>query len=252
MTLFLIFLFLIFTFVDAMFLIPRFASRFFKKADEECVEFVKESYATHNISDFHYPAISHPSWWLAVSTCVASSALLLVTVTHTTTLPLIAVFFLALFLAQRMSWFDAAYQILPDTLVFIFGLCGLLFFFFTHPASATTKDYFTLAQSFFVIVVCLFVLTEGYAFLRKREGLGFGDVKLLVAFVPWLGYDTLAVALPVACVTAIFAWLVQRAFGVRLTSLPFGPFLFLGWAFSFFMSPDFPFNHISGPLLASF
>lgn len=69
--------------------------------------------------------------------------------------------------------------------------------------------------------------------LRGREGLGFGDVKLIAALGAWLGPAPLPVMISVAAAGAI-AVLLMRGFGrgriSREESIAFGPFLALsGW-----------------------
>jgi len=76
-----------------------------------------------------------------------------------------------------------------------------------------------------------------YRQLRKRDGLGLGDVKLAGVAGAWLGWQTMSIAVEIAAVSALIDYLVrQRALGRPLRSisyLPFGLFLapaiWLGW-----------------------
>lgn len=76
-----------------------------------------------------------------------------------------------------------------------------------------------------------------YRQLRKRDGLGLGDVKLAGVAGAWLGWQTMSIAVEIAAVSALIVYLGrQLASGrpLRSTSyLPFGLFLapaiWLGW-----------------------
>ena len=70
-----------------------------------------------------------------------------------------------------------------------------------------------------------------YFRLRKYQGLGLGDVKLLAASGVWIGIAGVPIQLLVASLTALAAAGLLRLAGLamtRQTSLPFGPFLALG------------------------
>jgi len=71
----------------------------------------------------------------------------------------------------------------------------------------------------------LWVLFWVFKCLSGREGMGYGDFKLLAALGAWLGWQALAMVLLVACVIAVlFAMLCQRSFAPG-GAYPFGPFL---------------------------
>ena len=73
----------------------------------------------------------------------------------------------------------------------------------------------------------LWALNTGYRMLRKHNGIGMGDAKLLAALGAWLGWSALPSILLMASVTGLVggvAWLQWR--GHRLQqAFPFGPFL---------------------------
>jgi leader peptidase (prepilin peptidase)/N-methyltransferase len=77
----------------------------------------------------------------------------------------------------------------------------------------------------------------GYRWWRGREGIGLGDVKLAAVAGVWLDWPTIPVAVEIAAVTALGAYLILHAgFGRpvrRTTRMPFGlffaPAIWLAW-----------------------
>jgi leader peptidase (prepilin peptidase)/N-methyltransferase len=63
--------------------------------------------------------------------------------------------------------------------------------------------------------------------LTRREGLGYGDLKLLAALGAWLGWQALPAVLLLASVSGVAMGLfwVWRGGHSRHTPIPFGPFL---------------------------
>lgn len=75
------------------------------------------------------------------------------------------------------------------------------------------------------------LLRRLYFVLRKIQGLGLGDVKLLAAATPWIGVTGIPMLLLIATLTALAAVGSRQLAGqdmTRRTSLPFGPFLAIG------------------------
>jgi leader peptidase (prepilin peptidase)/N-methyltransferase len=75
----------------------------------------------------------------------------------------------------------------------------------------------------------LYALAVAYRYLRKREGLGFGDVKLAAVAGAWTGPEGLGPSLLLACLAAFaFVAVTHRqdlASLQRSTLIPFGAFL---------------------------
>ena len=61
--------------------------------------------------------------------------------------------------------------------------------------------------------------------LRKKDALGFGDVKLLAVAGLFLGINGLSLAVVMACVVGIIWGLIKKQ-----RYVPFAPFLFIGAA----------------------
>lgn len=75
-----------------------------------------------------------------------------------------------------------------------------------------------------------FLMAWGYEKLKKVEGLGFGDVKMMGWLGAWLGIFGVPFVVLTASLTGLVAGLVAMRFskaGLQ-TAIPFGPFLALG------------------------
>ena len=75
------------------------------------------------------------------------------------------------------------------------------------------------------------LLRRLYFVVRKIQGIGLGDVKLLAAATTWIGVSGIPMMLLIATLTALAAIGGLQLPGqdmTRQTSLPFGPFLAIG------------------------
>ena len=80
-----------------------------------------------------------------------------------------------------------------------------------------------------VPALAFFAVRASYRLSRGREGIGLGDVKLAAVAGVWLDWQTIPIAIEIAAVAAIGAYLIvhlyfRRAVGPT-TRLPFGLFL---------------------------
>lgn len=86
----------------------------------------------------------------------------------------------------------------------------------------------------------LLVIRAVYKLLRRREGMGLGDVKLLALIAAFLGFwpAILALFLGVLLATAYAVTLLARRRADALTRLPFGSFLGAGGLLSALLGPE--------------
>jgi leader peptidase (prepilin peptidase) / N-methyltransferase len=142
---------------------------------------------------------------------------------------MIAVAFLVLLALASLllAWIDLRRGIIPDWLNLAIAALGL--------ARTAILDDWTLALSAAAEGVLtgaiVWLLRWLYFRLRQRQGLGFGDVKLLAASAIWVGIAGIPMMLLVASLAALAAAGVLHLTGERMTrqtALPFGPFLALG------------------------
>jgi len=77
----------------------------------------------------------------------------------------------------------------------------------------------------------LFGINAAYRRLRRKDGLGLGDVKLAGAAGAWLGFEGLPTVFVIASSAALFALLVRRMSGTMIAwnaKVAFGSYLCLG------------------------
>lgn len=149
---------------------------------------------------------------------------------------------------------DVRFLIIPDTLSIKGSYAGLayaalaaLWVYLGHPPP---QHYVTLTDSFLG-----FMLGGGFLWmlgwiawvLLKKEGMGGGDVKLLAAIGAWMGWKpviaTIVIASFLGSVFGIGGILYRRIFyGAAYKPLshmiPFGPYLCIGFLFTFFLGLD--------------
>ena len=73
----------------------------------------------------------------------------------------------------------------------------------------------------------IWTLNTGYRLIKKRNGIGMGDAKLLAALGAWLGWTTLPSVLLIASITGLLggiAFLKWHHHHIK-QAFPFGPFL---------------------------
>jgi leader peptidase (prepilin peptidase) / N-methyltransferase len=126
-----------------------------------------------------------------------------------------------------LAWIDFRQGIIPDWLNLAIALLGVI-------RVAAIGGWPLVAEVVVegaLIGAVIWLLRWLYFRLRKVQGLGLGDVKLLAASAIWIGMAGVPVQLLIAALSALAAALVLHLAGTRMTrhtALPFGPFLALG------------------------
>jgi leader peptidase (prepilin peptidase) / N-methyltransferase len=124
-----------------------------------------------------------------------------------------------------LAGIDLRRWLLPDLLTLPLILAGLA-------AAAVTRldSLLDCALGTALGYLALRAIAAFYRLVRRREGLGQGDAKLLAASGAWLGASALPQVVLLAAVGALGAAAVLRLGGIRLqlhSAMPFGPFLAL-------------------------
>jgi leader peptidase (prepilin peptidase) / N-methyltransferase len=151
-------------------------------------------------------------------------------------------FFEAIVIA--LFWTDIEERILPDELTLGGALAGVVLAFFIRvpgevgelflPGSKVVwQSLFNAALGAAVLAGPIWMLGLIYARVRGREGLGFGDVKLLILLGVFLGLENGLVALLIGVVSGsvigiAYIWLAGKK--ASTYELPFGSFLCAGAA----------------------
>ena len=120
---------------------------------------------------------------------------------------------------------DFKHMILPDELTIGGGVLFLIYSFF-NPL-ITYKDAFISAFGSALVFTLLYFF---YLKVRKIEGLGFGDVKMMILLGAFLGVNKLLIALLLASLSGViigFIFIIFKGKDLK-TKLPFGTFLGLG------------------------
>ena len=124
-----------------------------------------------------------------------------------------------------LTFIDLDTQLLPDDLtlpLLWIGLIANAFGVFTDLRSAVLG-----AAGGYMI---LWSVYWAFRLIAKKEGMGFGDFKLLAAIGAWTGWQVLPVAIIVsaglgAVIGSLVLWLSKKGADTRI---PFGPYLALG------------------------
>jgi leader peptidase (prepilin peptidase)/N-methyltransferase len=131
----------------------------------------------------------------------------------------------AMFVA--LSFIDIDHQLLPDDLTLFLLWCGLfasLFGVFTDPVSSIIG---ALAG-----YLSLWLIYHLFRLLTGKEGMGYGDFKLLAAIGAWLGWQMLPLVIFLSSLVGATIGLVMIGLKRHKSSqpMPFGPFIALaGW-----------------------
>ncbi len=126
-----------------------------------------------------------------------------------------------------LATIDIDHQLLPDDLTFVVLWAGLflsLFNVFTDPVSSIIG---ALAG-----YLSLWLVYHLFRLLTGKEGMGYGDFKLLAALGAWTGWQMLPLIILLSSLVGAVIGLIMIALKRHKSSqpMPFGPFIALaGW-----------------------
>jgi leader peptidase (prepilin peptidase)/N-methyltransferase len=131
-----------------------------------------------------------------------------------------------------LIFIDLEHQLLPDILTLSLLWLGLIASLF--PIFSNSHDAIIGAV---IGYLSLWSIAKVYELITHREGMGYGDFKLLAALCAWTGFQSLLNIILIASITGSIvgiSLLVMRKADSR-TPIPFGPFLAVaGWGILFF------------------
>ncbi len=131
---------------------------------------------------------------------------------------------------------DARHFMIPDKLSIAGFALALVNALVERPDAAVEAAAFVVLRGAALAILFLAVRV-GYRKLRRREGIGLGDVKLAAVAGAWLGWSTIPIAVEIAAVAAL-TWYTARQMArersvERTNRLPFGlffaPSIWLCW-----------------------
>jgi leader peptidase (prepilin peptidase)/N-methyltransferase len=113
---------------------------------------------------------------------------------------------------------------LPDVITIPLILTGLCF------NSFSSLRFITAQESLFgglVGFLLLWLLNRLYRYIKKQDGIGMGDAKLLSALGAWLGWAALPSILFLASISGIIGGMIWLRLNKQNhgSPFPFGPFL---------------------------
>ena len=126
-----------------------------------------------------------------------------------------------------LIFIDIDHQLLPDDLTFLLlwtGLFASLFNVFTDPVSSIIG---ALAG-----YLSLWLVYHGFRLLTGKEGMGYGDFKLLAALGAWIGWQMLPLIILLSSLVGAVIGLILIGMKRHKSSqpMPFGPYIALaGW-----------------------
>lgn len=151
-----------------------------------------------------------------------------------------------------LFWTDLEERILPDAFTLGGAAAGILFAVFIYLPGGLAELFFPAARPVWqsllnaaagaiVLAVPMWLTAAIYARIRGREGLGLGDVKLLVLLGVFLGLGAGLLALLIGAVAGsligiVYIWTMRKR--AATYELPFGTFLCAAAAFVVLFSPD--------------
>jgi len=138
------------------------------------------------------------------------------------------------FALVAISLIDIDHQIIPDSIVLPLMWVGLIMSLF-HPLAGTETLFVSPREAIIGALagyLSLWTVYQLFKLITGKEGMGYGDFKLLAALGAWLGWQTLHVIILMSAVVGAvvgIAMILLRGRDRQLP-IPFGPYLAAaGW-----------------------
>ncbi|MBI4212150.1 MAG: prepilin peptidase [Deltaproteobacteria bacterium] len=161
---------------------------------------------------------------------------------HTQDPLLYAVYFL-LFIAPLivLSFIDLKCYLLPDVITLPGIVAGLAVHTFFGPSIDWKTNFFQGLLGAAVGGGILFLLAVDYEKIKKQEGLGGGDIKLIAMLGAFFGWQAVLLILFASSLVGLVVGIAGLLFFKRSlqSAIPYGPFLSLAGILYFFWGKDF-------------
>ena len=126
-----------------------------------------------------------------------------------------------------LTLIDIKKQLLPDDITLPLLWSGILLSFFNIFTDLTSSVIGAMAG-----YMILWSIYQLFKLLTKKEGMGFGDFKLLAALGAWVGFDYLPQIILISSVVGSIIGISMLVIGrtKQQQPIPFGPYLAVaGW-----------------------
>ena len=137
-----------------------------------------------------------------------------------------------------MIFIDADTQLLPDQLTLPLMWGGIVFHLAAYLLQADW-GITTLVDSLLGAIVgymSLWSIFQLFKLVTGKEGMGYGDFKLLAALGAWLGISVLPIIIIMSAVVGLIFALIMKV--AKNQPMPFGPYLAIsGWIVLIFSQP---------------
>ena len=137
-----------------------------------------------------------------------------------------------------MIFIDADTQLLPDQLTLPLMWGGIVFHLAAYLLQADW-GITTLVDSLLGAIVgymSLWSIFQLFKLVTGKEGMGYGDFKLLAALGAWLGISVLPIIIIMSAVVGLIFALIMKV--AKNQPMPFGPYLAIsGWIVLVFSQP---------------
>lgn len=137
-----------------------------------------------------------------------------------------------------MIFIDADTQLLPDQLTLPLMWGGIVFHLAAYLLQADW-GITTLVDSLLGTIVgymSLWSIFQLFKLVTGKEGMGYGDFKLLAALGAWLGISVLPIIIIMSAVVGLIFALIMKV--AKNQPMPFGPYLAIsGWIVLVFSQP---------------
>jgi prepilin signal peptidase PulO-like enzyme (type II secretory pathway) len=121
---------------------------------------------------------------------------------------------------------DLKYGIILNKILLPLAIIIMTYLFIINPQSLVINLACGVSAFLFFLLIAL-----GFKFIRGKDGMGGGDIKLAFVLGLFLGFPNIILALYLAFLTAAAVGIILilwKKKNLKSTSLPFGPFLILG------------------------
>lgn len=121
-----------------------------------------------------------------------------------------------------LTFIDLDTQLLPDSITLPL-ICGGLLFNILGTFTDLKSAVIGAAASYFIP----YVTAKIFILVTSREGMGYGDFKLMAAIGAWFGWQALPAMLVISGISGSLVGLTMILFGNKniLSRIPFGPYL---------------------------